>query len=719
MIKKLLMTIALGVFSLSAIAVPAKRNQWKMLQLADGTEVRATLTGDEFGHFWKGDDGKDYTLCGEFYQPIDSKAAIKRARSLRQQENARRVRRMPTDAAIHYTGKKKGLIILVNFQDKTFQADHTQALYTRIANEEGFSEGQFVGSMADYFKAQSRGKFELDFDVVGPVTVSENADYYGENDKTDPNGQDLRPEQMVSEAVNLAKNEVTDWKQYDWNNDGEVDQVYVIYAGMGEADGGAENTIWPHAYSLSSGVGTSAVTVAQNLKVDNYACGSELNGSREIDGLGTICHEFSHCLGYPDFYDIDYSGGQGMGTWDLMDAGSYNGDGYQPAGYTSYEMWMAGWLDPIELDADDVQVENMKALQDGGESYIIYNKANKDEFLLLENRQLVGWDASLYDAGLLILHCDYDKNVWYQNGPNDDPNHQRMVVVPADGRCQKTTYHGDVYFTQKDDVFPLSDVTSFNMDFKTYDDISKKAAQFFTKNTNGKKWIDSSVENITQNADGTISFNYVASYTSTNNNDDQIHEIPAGTVFYESFNDCKGTGANDGDWSTSVANSTFNADNEGWLADASYGGYQCARFGSSKKKGTATSPTISLSNDTHILTFKAAAWGNDGTTLKLSTTSANVKIEPSEFDMPSNEWETFTATISGTGDVKLVFTPAKRFFLDEVLVLDQKIFTGISDAPTTSAKQRRIYTLDGRYCGTDFSSLQHGVYIINGKKVIK
>ena len=710
------MTIAAGMISLSAIAVPAKRAQQKTLQLADGTEVKAVLVGDEFGHFWKGDDGKTYTLRGDFYQAIDAQVTLKRARSLRQQENARRVRRLPTDAATHYTGKKKGLIILVNFQDKTFQAAHTNALYTRIANEEGFSEGPFVGSIADYFKAQSRGKFELDFDIIGPVTVSKNADYYGENDSE---GYDQHPEQMVSEAVILAKNEVTDWKQYDWNNDGEVDQVYVIYAGMGEADGGAENTIWPHAYSLSYGVETSAVTVAQNLKVDNYACGPELNGYREIDGLGTICHEFSHCLGYPDFYDVDYSGGQGMGYWDLMGGGSYNGDGYQPAGYTSYEMWMAGWLDPIELDANDVQVENMKALQDGGESYIIYNKANRNEFLMLENRQLVGWDASLYDAGLLILHCDYDKRIWYQNGPNDDPNHQRMVVVPADGRCQKETYKGETYFTEENDAFPLSDVTSFNMDFKTYDDISKKAAQFFTKNTNGTYWIDSSVENITQNADGTISFNYVASYTSTNNNDDQIHEIPAGTVFYESFNDCKGTGANDGNWGTSVANSTFNADNDGWEADASYGGYQCARFGSSKKSGVATSPAFTLQNDTHVLTFNAAGWGNDATSLQLSVIGDNVSISPSEFTMTSSQWTTFTATISGTGDVRLVFTPVKRFFLDEVLVMDQKVLTGISAAPAAAVQPTRIYTLDGRYCGTDFSTLQHGVYIINGKKVIK
>ena len=374
----------------------------------------------------------------------------------------------------------------------------------------------------------------------------------------------------------------------------------------------------------------------------------------------------------------------------------------------------AGWLEPIELDAEDVQVQNMKSLQNGGQSYIIYNKGNKNEFLMLENRQLEGWDASLYDAGLLIVHCDYDKDVWYNNGPNDDPDHQRMVVVPADGRCQKETYMGETYFTEENDVFPLTNVTAFNKDFKTSDKIAKKAAQFFNKNTNGTNWIDSSVEDITLNANGTISFNYVAEYTSTGGNGGTTTDVPEGAVFYESFNDCAGTGANDDNWGSSVASSTFAADNDGWDAEALYGGYQCARFGSSKKSGVATSPTITLAGNTHTLTFKAASWGNDGTGLKLSATGATVLIEPSEFTMKSSEWTTFTATISGTGDVKLVFTPAKRFFLDEVVVMDTMVQTGIETAPQATKQTSVIYNLNGQ----KVTNPKSGLYIINGRKVV-
>ena len=527
--KRLLSFLNLMVVVVTMMAVPAKRGQWKTLKLADGTEVRAQLVGDEHGHFWKSADGLAYTQQGDnqFFQQVDANVIQERAQVRRHEINAKRVKHMASrrvGEVGNYQGTKKAIIILVNFSNKSFKSANNNALYQRIANEEGFSEGNFKGSMADYFKAQSRGLFELEFDVVGPVTVSQTSSYYGGNDSS---GNDNHPGQMICEAINLAKQQVSDWKPYDWDDDGYVDQVYVVYAGQGEADGGAANTIWPHAWSLSSaksyGDGSGPITVGTNLKVDTYACGCELNGSNQIEGIGTMCHEFSHCLGYPDFYDIDYSGGQGMGPWDLMDGGSYNGDGYQPAGYTSYERWVAGWLEPIVLEDANVNVENMNSLQNGGECYIIYNKGNRNEYYLLENRQLEGWDASLVGAGLLIIHVDYSSYVWAQNGPNNDPNHQRMTVVPADGRYQKYSYWGSTYYSDEGiaaDPFPQDNITVFNKDFKTYDNQALKAAKLFNKNSDNTYWIDSSVKDITQNSDGTVSFKFVAIEGDDPNPDD-------------------------------------------------------------------------------------------------------------------------------------------------------------------------------------------------------
>ena len=653
------------VITVMVMAVPAKPGLWKMLTLQDGTEVRAILVGDEHGHFWKAENGQAYIQQGDAYVAVDVQQIIKKAKARRAKVNAKRVQKREFGHPTTILGQKKAIMILVNFKDKSFQTGHDNALFNRIANEEGFSEGNFKGSMADYFKAQSRGKFELDFDVVGPVSVSKNVSYYGKNDSA---GNDMYVGEMVCEAVTLAKGQVADWTPYDWDDDGYVDQVYFVFAGMGEADGGASTTIWPHAYDLNTaaryGDGTGPVAVGTNLYVNSYACGPELEGQYgNINGIGTMCHEYSHCLGYPDFYDTDYSGGQGMGEWDLMDAGPYNGDGYQPAGYTSYERWFAGWEEPIELKAENVEVRNMKSLQNGGEFYIIYNDKNPNEYYLLENRQQDGWDASTPYAGLLILHCDYDASVWEANGPNDDPNHQRFTAVPADGEYSYQLWQGEKYYDPAE-TFPCGSVNAFNKKFKTKDNQAKYAAQFFTKTSNGTYWMNSSVEEIKINSDNTVDFNYVANCGG----DDPVQPTDE-YLLYESFDKCDGTGGNDGKWNNAIASNAFNPDNEGWESEKAYGADKCAKFGTSGVTGSATTPAFAL-NGTTTMTFKAGAWksNSDVTTLTLSAVGGT--IEPATVEMERGAFTDYTVTVTGTGNVKVIFevnatgTQKGRFFLD-------------------------------------------------------
>ena len=504
--KRSAMFLAFMLVTMIMFAVPAKPGLKRLLTLTDGTTVTAMLVGDEYAHYWIGEDGQAYQSVGnDVYQRVDATEVNKRASARRSAANQRRTRRMAPHKVGNVgsiTGAKKGIIILVNFQDVSFTA--TRSDFDSLANTPSYNSGKYKGSMYDYFYAQSDGQFELTFDVVGPYTVSKNCSYYGSNNS---NGDDKHPAEMVIEALQLADPDV-DYSNYDWDNDGEVDQVYVVYAGKGEADGGAATTIWPHEFTLSSAKYYSDGTGRQTLdgvKIDTYACGGEQNGSTgETAGIGTMCHEFSHCLGYPDFYDIDYSGGQGMFEWDLMDSGSYNDDGYQPAGFTSYERWVAGWKDPIEL-LNTQSITDMAALQDeGSKSYVIYNKGNRDEYYLLENRQKTGWDASLPGKGLLIIHVDYDSLVWSINQPNDTPSHQRMTWVAADNEYQYTMYQGNKYYTKSgaaNDPFPYGSVNAFGKN-------TTPAATLYNANSDGTYYLDSSVENITQNSNGTISFDF-------------------------------------------------------------------------------------------------------------------------------------------------------------------------------------------------------------------
>ena len=304
--KRNYITLLLMLISISMFAVPAKRNLTRTIPVSDGTTVNARLVGDEHGHFWLADNGKSYQQFNDndYYSEVDAEAVKQQAKARRAVVNARRAQRLQgrrVGEVGSYFGQKRGLIILVNFSNVSFQSTNDSALYVRIANEQNFNEGNFVGSMYDYFYAQSSGLFELTFDVVGPVTLPKTQSYYGSNDYS---GNDNHPGEMVRKAVELVKNQVENWSQYDWDTDGYVDQVYLIYAGKGEADGGAANTIWPHAWDLNSS-GAGSVSVGNGLRVNNYACGSELQGNGQIEGIGTMCHELSHCQGYPDFYDTD------------------------------------------------------------------------------------------------------------------------------------------------------------------------------------------------------------------------------------------------------------------------------------------------------------------------------------------------------------------------------------------------------------------------------
>ena len=722
--RRILTILSLIVVTVAVMAMPAKRGIKRTITLPNGTEKTVTLVGDEHLHYFVDADGNAYTNKGGSYVKADINQLKKRGLERRKAAQRHRIARMSrlqknasarrlARKASNFTGKKKGLIILVEFSDKSFMETNNKALYNRIANEKNFKHGDFIGSVSDYFYAQSYGTFELSFDIAGPVKLSKKQSYYGQNDS---DGNDMHPGEMVIEALNAIK-DTTDFAQYDWDGDKEVDQVYIIYAGRGEADGGPGNVIWPHEYTLTEeGMSEAGIKpqTFNGITIDTYACSNEIDENSQTAGIGNICHEFSHCLGYPDMYDTEYQN-SGMGYWDLMDAGAYNGNGFCPPEYTSYERWVAGWKEPIELKNDTV-ITNMKAISENGDCFIMRNDNCDTEYYLLENRQFTGWDKELPGSGLLILHVDYYEDVWNDNSVNttsglydNGKGHECMTWVAADNVKKYTVYQGDRYYDLYDmvtDTYPYEKCDSFS-------NRSKPAATVYHKNTDGSKYLNKKVTGIKQNKDGSISFNFAL--------DSGSGSTPAGgTIFFhETFNETTGTGGNDGKWSKTIASATLEYDNEGWTASWGGGGDQCARFGTTSVVGTATTPSFGIEGEV-TLTFKAAAWGSDKTKLTVRAEGATINGD-SSFSLENEAWGNYTTTLSGSGEIQLTFTTVgsnKRFFLDEVMVFVPET-TGISELNTVRKESPRgIYTLDGRRV-SDNGTLPHGIYIVDGKKVVR
>lgn len=459
---KKLLVIALAALCvwIDASAVPAKRVPLTFTQ-SDGTTITVTMVGDEFNHSFVTTDGLAvskaassndfiYRAAGTnstvlAHNPADRasaesafikanegnlKYAAVRNAVIAKSPRLKAATTVQRRSQVPHTASPKVPIILVQYSDVSFKDSDPKATFETFMNGAGTS-------VKKYFTDQSFSKFTPEFDVIGPVTLSNTRAYYGANDSY---GNDLRPGDMIKDAC-TALDSAVNFSQYDNDGDGYVDVVYVIYAGVGEATTSTvPNSIWPHQWDLESANGSDLTL--DGVKINRYACGNELE-SGKVAGIGTFCHEFSHCLGLPDFYDTNGSN-FGMDGWSLLDYGCYNNDGYTPCAYTSYEREFMGWMS-IETLTPDGNIYTLSNLQDSQKAYRVQNPYKANEYYLLENRQKKGWD--LYNAthGLQITHVDYDSTAWENNVVNNTSAHQRMTIFAADNTLSHYNLSGDLY----------------------------------------------------------------------------------------------------------------------------------------------------------------------------------------------------------------------------------------------------------------------------------
>ncbi len=488
----------------TAVAIPADPKPRRVRQ-ADGSFVTITVRGDEHGHMAFTADNrplflneatgnyeyaalKSGAICGSGIIAADSgnrkadakaflntqdataimqvfSAARKQTAAAKSQAAAARMQATATASGQSSTvrrqsasgpkrllindfptlGEPHSLVILVSFSDKDFKlGGDTHNFYTDMLNKEGFTyENGANGSARDFYVASSSGMFRPTFDVIGPVQLPNSSTYYGAN-----RGGNDDPERLykfVYDTFSLADS-LVDYSQYDYDHNGYVDNVYIIYAGGGEADGGGTSTIWPHSYSYEDfGYGSLEL---DGIKMGSYACGNEIRGGSggQITGIGTFTHEFGHVLGLPDLYDVDYGYTTfPPGAFDTMSNGSYNNNMNTPPLFSAFERAELGWADYTELSDTTDTVVVIPDLKDCNMGYRVSVKDKPGEFYVLENRQQSGWDAYLPGHGMLMWHIDIDTLAWKNNTVNTIGTHQRVDLVEADNKRTSTTTSGDPF----------------------------------------------------------------------------------------------------------------------------------------------------------------------------------------------------------------------------------------------------------------------------------
>ncbi len=458
--KKIFLALCATICSCSLFAVIASPEPFTVTQ-PDGSVITVRLKGDEFHSFYTRLDGTPIRRDDKGFWIKDESVrletdAVRKSRHIAQATNIA--------ATFPLTGSPRTIVILVSFSDVPFQK--TKEQFDLMLNQSGYSDNKGTGSARDYFIASSDSIFSPIFDVYGPYTLSNTQAFYG---KHSGRNNDSDVQLMIKEACSLAEQfDNVNFADYDTNNDGVVDNVFVYYAGHNEAEGGGEDCIWPHRSTISdAGFKLNGKTLG------DYATTSELRAAKgsEMCGIGTFCHEFGHVLGHPDFYDTEYDH-YTVADWDIMCSGSYNNEGRTPPVYTSYERFYLGWLKPVQLNVDEPGNYFLEPLETSNKAYLLAasthnlngSSPNPQEFFMLENRQHVGWDApegALPGVGMLVWHIDYNVAAWLNNTPNNGKTMLRMHLEEANGVNWKRRGQADSG-TASDPYPGKADVHQFN-----------------------------------------------------------------------------------------------------------------------------------------------------------------------------------------------------------------------------------------------------------------
>ena len=352
-----------------------------------------------------------------------------------------------------HTGSPKALVVLVQFQDVKFVSTDPVATFDNYLNGTEIEINDILqsrnhGSVKQYFHDASGGKFAPQFDIKGPVTVSQNSAYYGKDDEENSSNKDLKLSEMLKEACELALSNIT-ISDYDANGDGKVDLVYFIYAGYSQSvAGNSADDIWPKSGVTDLTINDTSQKVRYGINNElNYYPGKEFSSYpdiiKRINGIGLFCHEFSHTMGLPDLYPTDASAqidDQAMEYWSLMDGGEYVDNGYTPTPYTPWEKEVMGWQ---TLTA--ITLPQSYTLNNGDACKV---EGANGEYVILHNIQQTGWSSKLLGHGLLVYRIDYPKtSVNMGDAPNNTAGKPAVTIVPADGKLL-TSYN----VTNQEDV---------------------------------------------------------------------------------------------------------------------------------------------------------------------------------------------------------------------------------------------------------------------------
>ena len=277
-----------------------------------------------------------------------------------------------------FANKQKILVVPVQFSDDTFsnkELSDIEIAFNGTSVQTGYE------SVQSYYNKSSYGKLDIDATIAPTYEATYASSYYQGKYPNDP-------EQIILNEIMSYFNDSIDFSEYDNNNDGYIDGIYLIYShevifGQLENDDPL-NLWWAWCFQYKS----SRFEKYDNVRPGFYVWSGvdffyeTVNSTKLNVNALVLIHETGHMLGLEDYYDYysDVGPKGGLGSLDMMDenVGDHN----------SFSKIMLGWTTPMVIN-DSITV-NIRPFSEYGDVLLIpaFWSESKDayfsEYILIE-----------------------------------------------------------------------------------------------------------------------------------------------------------------------------------------------------------------------------------------------------------------------------------------------------------------------------------------------
>lgn len=350
------------------------------------------------------------------------------------------------------TGEPKVLVIPVEFTDVLASSTMVEDLETAFF---GTSEETGWESLQSYYYKSSYGKLKITGTVLEPFNTGKAS--------TDYQGEEFDYE-IIKAALEYYDTQI-DYSDYDTDNDGYIDSLYIIYTR--DYDKTGDTNWWAYTYEYY----TDGYEYYDNVEADYYVFMSyqflfdELQGQTVKYNAETIIHETGHLLGLDDYYDYDETVGPagGIGGGDMMD--------YNVGDHNAYSKLLLGWVTPLVLTGQTLTLE-LESFEESGDCVIIckdWNGTFFSEYYIIDfftptgvNEIGKGKSGLFSVSGIRLYHIEATLNdpaqcfsVWdVTKYDNSYTEHRVIRLVEADGNNDID----DLGWSEDSDLFQVGDI---------------------------------------------------------------------------------------------------------------------------------------------------------------------------------------------------------------------------------------------------------------------